>query len=99
MSGRLRCLTEGESIEVTKQYHESLCGGHYSWKVTAHKILNSGFYWTTLFAYVYKLVRSCQKCQLFAEKKKLAPLPLIPVFIEEPFRQWGLDFIGEINPP
>ena len=36
---------------------------------------------------------------MFAEKKRLAPLPLLPVFIEEPFRQWGLDFIGEINPP
>jgi len=36
---------------------------------------------------------------LFAENKRLAPLPLLPVFVEEPFRQWGLDFIGEINPP
>jgi len=26
-------------------------------------------------------------------------LPLILVFIEEPFRQWGLEFVGEINPP
>lgn len=37
------------------------------------------------------------KC--FTEKKKLAPLPLIPVFVEEPLRQWGPNFIGEINPP
>ena len=36
---------------------------------------------------------------MFAKKKRLAPLPLLPVFVEEPFRQWGLDFIGEINPP
>eukprot|EP00253_Pinus_taeda_P030423 PITA_30423 len=41
----------------------------------------------------------CQKCQRFAEKKRLAPLPLIPAFIEESFKQWGLDFVGEINPP
>ena len=33
------------------------------------------------------------------KKKRLAPLPLLPVFVEEPFRKWGLDFIGEINPP
>ena len=74
----LLCLTEGESIEVTKQYHESLCGGHYSWKVTAHKILKSGFYWPTLFADVYRLVRSCQKCQLFAEKKKTCSITSHP---------------------
>lgn len=26
------------------------------------------------------------------------PLPLIHVFVDDPFRQWGLDFIGEIQP-
>ena len=86
-------------MEVIKEYHENLCGGHYSWKVTAHKILKSGFYWPSLFDDVYRLVRGCQKCQLFAENKRLAHLPLLVVFIEEPFRQRGLDFIGEINPP
>jgi transposase InsO family protein len=25
-------------------------------------------------------------------------LPLVPVKVEAPFQQWGLDFIGEINP-
>ena len=95
----LLCLTEEKFTETIKDYHEGLCGGHYSWKVTAPNILQAGFNWPTLFGDTYKFVRSCQKCQLFAEKKRLAPLPLIPVFIEEPFRQWGLDFVGEINPP
>ena len=27
----------------------------------------------------------------------LIPLPLIPISVEAPFQQWGLDFIGEIN--
>eukprot|EP00253_Pinus_taeda_P029859 PITA_29859 len=67
--------------------------------MTANKILQVGFYWPTLFGDTYKCVRSCQKCQLFAQKKRLAPLPLIPVFIKEPFRQWGFDFVREINPP
>lgn len=26
------------------------------------------------------------------------PLPLKPISTEAPFQQWGLDFIGEINP-
>ena len=25
-------------------------------------------------------------------------MPLVPVKTEDPFQQWGLDFIGEINP-
>lgn len=24
---------------------------------------------------------------------------MIPVHVDEPFRQWGIDFIGEIHPP
>jgi hypothetical protein len=28
----------------------------------------------------------------------LLPLPLKPISVEAPFRQWGLDFIGEIHP-
>ena len=28
----------------------------------------------------------------------MMPLPLIPISVETPFQQWGLDFIGEINP-
>ncbi|KAH9332062.1 hypothetical protein KI387_004170, partial [Taxus chinensis] len=29
---------------------------------------------------------------------KLTAFPLNPVFIEEPFQQWGLDFIRVLNP-
>ena len=42
---------------------------------------------------------SCHKCQIFEGKKKLLPLPLKPISVEIPFQQWGLDFIGEIEPP
>ena len=34
----------------------------------------------------------------FYGKRKVLPLPLNPIMIEAPFQQWGLDFIGEINP-
>ena len=40
----------------------------------------------------------CHKCQIFDGKRKVLPLPLNPITIEDPFQQWGLDFIGEINP-
>lgn len=62
----LLCLTKDESTKTIKGYHERLCARHYSWKVTRHKILKAGFYWPTLFGDIYKFVRSCQKCQLFA---------------------------------
>eukprot|EP00253_Pinus_taeda_P022144 PITA_22144 len=63
------------------------------------KILKAGFYWPTLFTDVKKFVTACHKCQIFEGKRKLLLLPLRPIATENPFRQWGLDFIREIHPP
>jgi hypothetical protein len=35
---------------------------------------------------------------LFTDKKKESTLHLVPVKPKAPFKQWGLDFIGEIHP-
>ena len=54
------------------EFHEGICGGNYSWRATAHKILKAGFYWPKLFGDVFTWVRACDKCQKFAERQKLA---------------------------
>ncbi|XP_059071294.1 uncharacterized protein LOC131865075 [Cryptomeria japonica] len=43
-------------------------------------------------------VKKCDIYQQFKGKVQLAALPLKLVIIEEPFQQWGLDFIGLIHP-
>ena len=83
---------------MAKEFHEGDCGGHHSWKVTANKILRVGFYWASLFSYVYKEMTKCHQCQIFEGKRKVVSFPLNPISMEAPFQQWGLDFIGEINP-
>lgn len=77
--------------------HEGLCGGHFAAKTTTHKILRAGYFWPSIYADVHKFVRNCKPCQLFAGKQKLAALPLQPILIEAPLKQWGLDFIGEFK--
>ena len=52
----------------------------------------------SLFTDVYQQVRACIPCQKFAGKQKLLSFPLKPIAVNAPFQQWGLDFIGEINP-
>ena len=51
-----------------------------------------------MFSDIHKEISSCHKCQIFEGKSKLIPLSLKPIFVEAPFQQWGLDFIGEMNP-
>ena len=53
--------------------------------------------WFLLAIIVFGCV-TCHQCQSFDGKRKVIPLPLNPIIVEAPFQQWGLDFIGEINP-
>ncbi|XP_057849103.1 uncharacterized protein LOC131060024 [Cryptomeria japonica] len=42
--------------------------------------------------------KRCEACQKFSGKMKYqGALPLRPMQVEEPFQQWGLDFIGKIT--
>lgn len=82
-----------------KYFHKGDCGGHFYWKTTANKVLRVSYYWHTLFVDFYKKVMIFHECQLFQGNLKLLPLPLQPIFVEAPFKQWGLDFISEIHPP
>lgn len=51
-----------------------------------------------MFYVLHKEISSCHKCQVFEGKRKLVPLSLQPIFVEFPFPQLGLYFIGETNP-
>ena len=52
-----------------------------------------------MFKDAYKWVANCDKCNIFTGKPQLAALLPRLVVIEAPFHQWGLEFIGPINPP
>jgi hypothetical protein len=94
----LSCLIEGEAEKTIREFHKGDYGGHHYWKTIVHKILRVGFYWPNVFLDVYKEVSKCHECHIFDGKGKLQPLPLKPISVEAPFRQWGLNFIGEIHP-
>ena len=79
-------------------FHSITCVGHHCWKTTARKILKVGYYWPVLFADVCTFVRASDQCQRFIGKEQIKSFPLRPVTVNGPFQQWGLDFIGEINP-
>ena len=51
-----------------------------------------------LFKDAHAYVRKCDTCQRSGGRQVKADGPLKPVIISEPFEQWGIDIIGEINP-
>ena len=49
-----RCVPEEEQWKILDFCHSSFCGGHYASKITAYKVLQSGFFWPNLFKDAYK---------------------------------------------
>lgn len=92
----LKCVDEKEVEQLIIEFHKGDCGGHHFWKSTTYKILRVGYYWPSLFSDVFTKEHVLNANYL--SKKNLKSLPLQPVVITGPFQQWGLDFIGEINP-
>ena len=88
--------SNGQDDEVV---HDGPDGGHFSARKIEVKIMRASYYWPTLFNDAHKYVRKCEKCVFFSGKQRLASLPLHPIQVDQPFTQWGLDFIGPINPP
>ncbi|XP_057866026.2 uncharacterized protein LOC131073577 [Cryptomeria japonica] len=67
-------------------------------KASKYVIFNDVLYKRGMFKDAYAWVAKCEKCKLFTSKPQLAALPLRPVIVDEPFKQWGLDFIGPLMP-
>jgi hypothetical protein len=95
----LKCLGPIESNRLLHEVHEGTCGTHQS----AHKmkwlIRPSGYYWPTMFEDCFKYYKGYQACQKFG-KIQMVPASVMNHIVKPwPFRGWGMDMIGKINPP
>lgn len=95
-----KCITEDESPKIVVDFHGGVCGGHFARRVTTHKVLRDSYWWPTLFKDTILLVRKCESFQHFSRRMNASgSLPLHIISIEAPFKQWGMEFIGEISDP
>ncbi|CAL2280276.1 unnamed protein product [Prunus armeniaca] len=89
-----RCLPENEQQSILNFSHSYACGGHFGPKRTADKILQSGFFWPTLFKDAYKYCAACDRCQRVGNISKKNEMPLQSILVVELFDVWGIDFMG-----
>jgi IS30 family transposase len=47
----------------------------------------------------FEYYKGCQDCQKFGNIKRVPASSLNPIIKPWPFRGWGIDLIGQINPP
>eukprot|EP00253_Pinus_taeda_P028534 PITA_28534 len=93
-----RCVREDEIFEILKACHDGPCGGHFADRKTGHKVLQTWYYWPTIFKDAKKFVQACHSCQRARCPGQSDEMPLKPQLVSEPFERWALDFIGPINP-
>jgi len=89
-----RCVDNEEAKKILWQCHNSPYGGHFNGERTAAKVLQSGFYWPTLFKDAYKNCKSCDECQRSGSMSKRNEMPLQSILEVEVFDCWGIDFVG-----
>ena len=93
-----RCIPKNEQKDILRQCHGSSYGGHHAGDRTTHKVLQSSFYWPTLFKEAINYVLSCDKCQRVGNISRRNGMPMNYSLVFEPFNCWGFDFMGPFPP-
>ena len=93
-----RCVPEDEMNSMLNHCHFLPCGGHFGGQRTAAKVLQSGFYWPTLFKDAHHFISTCDKCQLMGGISRKDEPPMHPILEVELFDLWEMDFMGPFTP-
>ena len=85
-------------IDILQACHDGPCGGHFSDKRTAYKVLHSSYYWPSIFKDAAKYVKGCDSFQRMGRPTTSDRITLQPQVMIEPFEKWALHFVGPISP-
>ena len=80
-----RCVSNGNQIGVLTFCHSESCGGHFSARKTADKILQAHFYWPTLSKDCFEFFKTCAQCRQLGGITKRNMMPLTSISIIEIF--------------
>ena len=89
-----RCVLESEQGRILYECHASSYRVHFARDKIAHKILQSGFYWPTIFKDYFEWVRLCDQCQRMGSISRRHEMPLQGILVVQLFDVWGIDFMG-----
>ena len=89
-----RCVLETEQGGIMEKLHASSYEGHFAGDKIAQKILQSGFYWPTLFKDYFEWVKHCDACQRMGNISRRNEMPLEGILVVQIFDVWGIDFMG-----
>ena len=65
--------------DILKLYHSLECGDHFNGQRTVGKVLESSFYWPSLFKDAHSFSKSCDRCQRTDNIGKRNEMPLMTI--------------------
>ena len=74
-----RYVLDEEMESILNHCHTLAYGGHFGGNRSATKVLQSGFYWPTLFKDAHHFLSTCNKCQRMGSISKPDEPPLQPI--------------------
>ena len=69
-------MLEEKQGGIIDKCHASPYGGHFARDIAAQKILQTGFYWPTLFRDYFEWVKQCDRCQRMGNINRSNEMPL-----------------------
>ncbi|XP_075103014.1 uncharacterized protein LOC107826602 [Nicotiana tabacum] len=88
------CVPEEEIMPILKACHDSPVGVHHGGNRTAAKVLECGYYRTSIYHDSNQMVKVCDQCQRQGSISKRHEMPMHFVMETEIFNVWGIDFMG-----
>ena len=83
-----------EMESILHHCHSREFEGHFRATKTASKVLQSGFYWPSLFKDSFNFVANNDRCQRIGNISRKNEMPLTNILEIELFDVWGIDFMG-----
>ena len=68
--------------------------GHFAGDKITHKIVQSGFYWSTLFKVCFEWVKHYDACQRMGNLSRGNEMLMQGILVVQIFYVWGIDFMG-----
>ena len=83
-----------ETKEIITKCHKTPYRGQFDGQKTIAKVLQSGYFWPTLFQDVRNYVINCDLCQRMGNMSHREKMPQQPIVEIGHFNVWRVDFMG-----
>nr|GEX88991.1 hypothetical protein [Tanacetum cinerariifolium] len=80
-----RRVPDHEHTDILAHCHSYACGGHFGATKTRHKVLQSGFFWPTIFKDAQSFMKACTRCQQVGGISRRDQMPMNPILVVEIF--------------